>query len=109
MRELSIMYLSIVTKQLKGRCPQTSRSMMVTQLVYRAVMELIDDVVHDPDVTLATSTSSSADEEEDDAMADGESSGDSIDILGRLLTSNEKFRRKINERHLREELQKVCT
>ena len=72
-------------------------------------MELIDDVVHDPDVTVTLSASSSADDDLEDAMDDGESAGDSIDILGRLLTINERFRRKINERHLRQELQKVCT
>ncbi len=70
-------------------------------------MELIDDVVHDPDVTAASSASSSADDDLDDAMDDVESAGDSIEILGRLLTSNERFRRKINERHLRQELHKV--
>ena len=72
-------------------------------------MELIDSVVHDPDVTVASSTSSSPDDDLDDAMDDVESAGDSIDILGRLLTSNERFRRKINEQHLRQELDKVRT
>ena len=73
----------------------------------RAVMALIDDVVHEPDLTANPSASRSPDDDLVDPMDDGEAAGDSIDILGSLLTSNERFRRKINERHLMQDLQQV--
>ena len=71
-------------------------------------MALIDDMVHQPDMTGKPSAGCSPDDDMLDSMDDGEAVGDSIEILGNLLTHNEKFRRKINERHLEQDLQQVC-
>ena len=73
----------------------------------RVVIALIDDVVHDPDLTVNPAASRSADDDPLDPMDDGEAASDSIDILGSLLTYNERFRRKINERHLPQDLEQV--
>ncbi len=70
-------------------------------------MALIDDMVHEPDMTAISSAGCIPDDDMLDSMDDAEAAGDSIEILGRLLTHNEKFRRKINERHLQQDLQQV--
>ena len=71
-------------------------------------MAMIDDVVHEPDLTANPSASLSPGDGLQDPMDDAEAASDSIDILGSLLTYNERFRRKVNERHLLQDLQQVC-